>query len=48
MLADESTIKDELTSLALKDAYYFFRDYAINAMMQSGKIVNLTKNNIHG
>lgn len=41
MLADESTVKDELITLALADSYYFFRDFAINAMMQSGKIVNV-------
>ena len=27
--------------------YYFFRDYAINAMMQSGKIVNVDKEIIY-
>ena len=47
MLADESPIKDELTSLCAKRCYYFFRDYAINAMMKSGKIVNVDKEIIY-
>ncbi len=42
MLADDSPYRDELIALAIKDGYYFFRDFAVNVLAQSGKIAEFS------
>lgn len=34
MMAEDASLRKDLLALALNDPYYFFRDFAINAMMQ--------------
>lgn len=35
MMAEDAILRNDLLALALDDSYYFFRDFAINAMMQN-------------